>query len=169
MRFSKSSIKTHIVRGATSKQAKSRSVQKAGPSCEKNSFYWCKNHSDNFLWFFSDSCSKGFQTWAQAEVPASSIKGNQISSKVWFKGFTKGLSSRQWIFSKTSKAGTFVQIGQKQRKTSQTKRFPTANQKKGFLDCVSFWHKKDFLNGQKVSPKTALQGLSPDGLHGREL
>jgi hypothetical protein len=34
MRFSKSSIKTHIVRGATSKQAKSRSVQKAGPSCE---------------------------------------------------------------------------------------------------------------------------------------
>jgi len=116
MRFSKSSVKTHIVRGATSKQAKSRSVQKAGPSCEKNSFYWCKNHSDNFLWFFSDSCSKGFQTWAQAEVPASSIKGNQISSKVWFKGFTKGLSSRQWIFSKTSKAGTFVQIGQKQEK-----------------------------------------------------
>jgi len=42
MRFSKSSVKTHIVRGATSKQAKSRSVQKAGPSCEKNSFYWCK-------------------------------------------------------------------------------------------------------------------------------
>jgi hypothetical protein len=28
MRFSKSSIKTHIMRGATSKQAKSRSVQK---------------------------------------------------------------------------------------------------------------------------------------------
>ena len=41
---------------------------------------------------------------------------NQISSKVWFKGFTKGLSSRQWILSKTSKAGTFVQIGQKQEK-----------------------------------------------------
>ena len=57
----------------------------------------------------------------------------------------------------------------KAEKNIPDKAVSNCKSKKGFLNCVSFWHKKDFLNGQKVSPKTDLQGLSPDGLHGREL
>jgi hypothetical protein len=35
------------------------------------------------------------------------------------------------------------------------------------LRCI-FWHKKGISQWSKVSPKTAFQGLIPDGLHGRE-
>jgi hypothetical protein len=56
----------------------------------------------------------------------------------------------------------------KAEKNIPDKAVSNCKSKKGFLDCVSFWHKKGFSQWSKVSPKTALQGLSPDGLHGRE-
>ena len=149
--------------------SKVRFCSKAGPSCEKNSFYWCKTTqtiSYDFIKILVQKISKMGTKERSQPLQSKEIK---ISSTVWFTGFTRGLSSRHWIFSKTSKSRYLCSIGQKQRKTSQTKRFPTANQKKGFLDCVSFWHKKGFSQWSKVSPKTAIQGLSPDGLHGREL
>jgi len=103
MRFSKSSVKTHIVRGATSKQAKSRSVQKAGPSCEKNSFYWCKNHSDNFLWFFSDSCSKGFQNGLKLRSQPLQSKEIKYLQKFDSKGLPKGYQAVNGFLAKLQK------------------------------------------------------------------
>jgi hypothetical protein len=59
-------------------------------------------------------------------------------------------------------------MGQKAEKTSQTSGFQTANQRRDFSGYVAFWYKKRTSQLSKVSPKTALQGLSLDGLHGRE-
>ena len=56
----------------------------------------------------------------------------------------------------------------KSRENIPDKRFPNCKSEKGFLGCVAFWYKKGISQWSKVSPKTALQGLSPDGLHGRE-
>jgi len=56
----------------------------------------------------------------------------------------------------------------KSRENIPDKLFPNCKSKKGFLGCVAFWYKKGISQWSKVSPKTALQGLSPDGLHGRE-
>ena len=53
----------------------------------------------------------------------------------------------------------------KAEKNIPDKAVSNCKSKKGFLDCVSFWHKKGISQWSKVSPKTALQGLSPDGLH----
>ncbi len=48
----------------------------------------------------------------------------------------------------------------KAEKNIPDKAVSNCKSKKGFLDCVSFWHKKGFSQWSKVSPKTALQGLS---------
>jgi hypothetical protein len=82
------------------------------------------------------------------------------------KGFTEGLSSRQWILT-NFKSKYLCSIGQKVEKTSQTSGFQTANQRRDFSGYVAFWYQKGTSELSKVSPKTALQGLSPDGLHGR--
>ena len=143
--------------------------KQAHRSCEKNSFYWCKNHSDNFLCFHQILVQR-LQKWAQRWGPSLfNQRKSKYLQQFWFTGFTWGLSSQLWIFNKTSKSRYLCSIGQKQRKTSQTSGFQTANQRRDFLNCVAFWHKKGISQWSKVSPKTALQGLSPDGLHGREL
>ena len=91
------------MRGATSKQAKSRSVQKAGPSCEKNSFYWCKTTQTISNDFINNSCSKGFQKWAQRWGPSLfNQRKSKYLQQFWFTRSTKGLSSRQRIFIKFS-------------------------------------------------------------------
>jgi hypothetical protein len=59
-------------------------------------------------------------------------------------------------------------MGQKAEKNIPDKRFLTANQKRIFQPMLHFWCKKGTSQLSKGSPKTALQGLSPDGLHGRE-
>jgi hypothetical protein len=59
-------------------------------------------------------------------------------------------------------------MGQKAEKNIPDKRFPTANQKRDFSANVALWYKKGTSQLSNGSPKTALQGLSPDGLHGRE-
>jgi hypothetical protein len=64
-------------------------------------------------------------------------KRNQISSAVWFTGFTKGLSSRQWILSKFQKQVPFFNRP-KSRENIPDKRFPTANQRKDFSGNVAF-------------------------------
>ena len=84
MRFLKSSIKLTLCAGATSKQAKTRSVQKQAHPVKRIHFTDVKPLRQ-FLMILSTILvqkGKGFQKWAQAEVSASSIKRNQISSKV---------------------------------------------------------------------------------------
>ena len=82
MRFSKSSINSHYARGATSKQAKSRSVQKQAHPVKRIHFTDVKPLRQFLMILSTILVQKGFQKWAQAEVSASLIKGNQISSKV---------------------------------------------------------------------------------------
>ncbi len=59
-------------------------------------------------------------------------------------------------------------MGQKQRKHPE-QAVSNCKSKRDFSGHVAFWNKKGTSQLSKVSPKTALQGLSPDGLHGREL
>jgi hypothetical protein len=96
------------------------------------------------------------------------LKEIKISSTVCFTGFTRGLSSQLWIFNKTSKVGTFVQYA-KSREKHPRQAVSKLQIKEGiFRLCCILKYKKGISQWSKVSPKTALQGLSPDGLHGRE-
>ena len=81
MRFSKSST-THIMRGATSKQAKSRSVQKQAHPVKRIHFTDVKPLKQFSYDFIKILVQKDFKDGHKGEVPASLIKGNQISSKV---------------------------------------------------------------------------------------
>ena len=140
--------------------SKVRFCSKAGPSCEKNSFYWCKTTqtiSYDFIKILVQKISKMGSKMRSQPLQSKEIK---ISSTVWFTGFTRGLSSRQWIFNKTSKASTFVQLAKKQRKHPD-KRFPNCKSKKGFLGCVAFWSiKKEFLIGQRSHLKPPSRDLA---------
>ncbi len=109
---------------------------------------------------------KDFKNGRKVEVPASSIKRNQnIFSSLIHRVYQRTMAMD---FQQNFKSKYLCSIGQKQRKTSQTSGFQTANQRRDFQAVLHFWHKKGISQWSKVSPKTAHQGLSPDSLHGRE-
>jgi hypothetical protein len=103
MRFSKSSVKTHIVRGATSKQAKSRSVQKAGPSCEKNSFYWCKTTQTISNDFSAILIQKDFKNGLKLRSQPLQSKEIKYLQKFDSKGLPKGYQAVNGFLAKLQK------------------------------------------------------------------
>jgi hypothetical protein len=103
----------------------------------------------------------------KGEVPASSIKRNQnIFSSLIHMVYQRAIKPAMDFIKFQKQVPLFN--GPKAEKNIPDKRFPTANQKRDFSANVAFWYKKVTSQLSKVSPKTALQGLSPDGLHGRE-
>ena len=77
MRFSKSSIKLTLCAGATSKQTKSRSVQKQAHPVKRIHFTDVKTTQTISNDFSAILVQKDFKNGLKGEVPASSIKGNQ--------------------------------------------------------------------------------------------
>ena len=104
-----------------------------------------------FLMFSSKFLFKRFQKWAQRRGPSLF---NQRKSKYLLQFDSQGLpedyQADTGFLAKLQKAGTFAE------KNIPDKAVSNCKSKKGFLDCVSFWHKKGFSQWSKVSPKTAL-------------
>jgi len=82
MRFSKSSVKLTLCAGRLPNKQSHVLFKKQAHPVKRIHFTDVKTTQTISYDFINNSCSKGFQKWAQAEVSASSIKGNQISSKV---------------------------------------------------------------------------------------
>ena len=108
MRFSKSSIKTHIVRGATSKQAKSRSVQKQAHPVKRIHFTDVKT-TQTISYVSIKFLFKDFKNGRKGEDPASSIKGNQnIFNSFDSQDLPKGYQAAKGFY-QIFKPSTFVQ------------------------------------------------------------
>jgi hypothetical protein len=104
----------------------------------------------------------------KVRYPASSIKRNQ---KYLQQSDSQGLPKDYQAgngFYQNFKSKYLCSIGQKAEKTSQTSGFQLQIKEGIFQALLHFWYKKGTSQLSKVSPKTALQELSPDGLHGRE-
>ena len=87
------------MRGATSKQAKSRSVQKQAHPVKRIHFTDVKPLRQ-FLMILSKFLFKRFQKWAQRRGPSLfNQRKSKYLQQFWFTRSTKGLSSRQRILS----------------------------------------------------------------------
>ncbi len=154
------------MRGSTSQQAKSRSGQTAHESCRKELFYWCKNHSEKVLIISIKFLFKDSKCWRKGEVSASSIKRNQnIISSLIHRVYQRAIKSAMDFIKFQKQVPLFNGLKSREKKHPRQAVF-NCKSKRIFQPMLHFWYKKGTSQLSKVSPKTALQGLSPDGLHG---
>jgi hypothetical protein len=103
----------------------------------------------------------------KCEVPAFSIKRNQnIFSSLIHRVDQRAIKLAKDFIKIQKQVPLFN--GPKSREKHPRQAVFNCKSKRIFQPMLHFWYKKGTSQLSKVSPKTALQGLSPDGLHGRE-
>ena len=103
MRFSKSSIKTHIVRGATSKQAKSRSVQKQAHPVKRIHFTDVKTTQTISNDFSTILVQKDFKNGLKLRSQPLQSKEIKYLQKFDSKGLPKGYQAVNGFLAKLQK------------------------------------------------------------------
>ena len=107
MRFSKSST-THIMRGATSKQAKSRSVQKQAHPVKRIHFTDVKPLKQFLMILSTILVQKDFKNGLKLRSQPLRSKEIKYLQKFDSQGLPEGYQADTGLLAKTSKAGTFV-------------------------------------------------------------